>query len=187
MDMEMEKDMEAEMEKEKDTDAEAETEKEMDADADTDTEKETDTDKTRVGTFRCLPSQIAKNNALIGGGLVRKPPPLGSATLPVEAGGWFSMSKTALIFGALALVLAGCAGRITEQRETHRVGDVCAKYIGSHDIGVEADPNRSCPDGSSPKLQYLQWITESGNCEPKQTDAIRGGIAGIRRVYWCGK
>ena len=96
------------------------------------------------------------------------------------------MSKITLIFAALALILTGCAGEI-KSYQGGPVGGVCVKYMASGWTGAETPQDAVCRDGSTPRLQYLQWITESGSCEPTQSVDIRGGKAGIRRVFGCGK
>jgi hypothetical protein len=99
------------------------------------------------------------------------------------------MSKTALIFGALALVLAGCA---TESMDPYSLGNgngglgkLCTQWVMWEGTATEADSTSTCSDGTAPRLYYTQWLTALDECVIVHPTDVKGGIKGVRRVFGC--
>ena len=98
----------------------------------------------------------------------------------------------AAILAIATFALAGC---VTSEdapdpygmrRGNGGLGTICIQWIQEQGSRVETDSTATCKDGSKPRPYYAQWLSDDRSC-PVDAQSVKGGIAGVRRVWGCGK
>jgi len=104
------------------------------------------------------------------------------------------MSKASGILAIAAFALVGCVTSEEGAPDPYGMrhgnggmGTLCVAWVHRQGSGVDTDSTATCKDGSKPALYYAQWFSDNSACTVNKAEDVKGGLAGIRRVFGCAK